>query len=542
MKYDKNQKTKKQSNMVHIISDQDISINNGSFPKNTSTNNSPNSFLINKLKRDKDKKCLLKSLRGFEYNSGDDIFTKNLKIDTRNTGLSFTNTNKPKFNFVEYRHKKYQNHKFPFKKSQNIESYEKNNNFNYYSKNNTDLNNIDQENIPLNKKIINMKYQAINRPIDGSFPRFPLNYDHLPHRAVGNSLYTVLAMRKNQFMDAFDKAKEKEKAELPKLKQMKYLLGHSKNTMENYFGNKKNFAQHVDLLKQPLNYISLLKDDFSISEKMRFQKIMYKLTKVKKYILANPEREFEIAKEFILSVGIYDLNNFDIDKLNNFLVFIKGDFLIDPSKDIKENIEDVLNNKNSYKPPMSNAMDCINEEYFLNEMKKRKNAVKHKKIGEQLSFFNENYSKNDDMNNISKIKTTKKNKTSINFRKGKSEKKSERRNRQRPLEHKGLCVNLKRQQEINLLDKRKELDLIKSPKLVIEMIEKEIKKSKDNIRAKTHYNWSRNILKNNRLYGNKKEKVDLNEIKKKNMLTEYICLMKAKNNVEMHRLKEKYQI
>lgn len=542
MKYDKNQKTKKQSNMVHIISDQDISINNGSFPKNTSTNNSPNSFLINKLKRDKDKKCLLKSLRGFEYNSGDDIFTKNLKIDTRNTGLSFTNTNKPKFNFVEYRHKKYQNHKFPFKKSQNIESYEKNNNFNYYSKNNTDLNNIDQENIPLNKKIINMKYQAINRPIDGSFPRFPLNYDHLPHRAVGNSLYTVLAMRKNQFMDAFDKAKEKEKAELPKLKQMKYLLGHSKNTMENYFGNKKNFAQHVDLLKQPLNYISLLKDDFSISEKMRFQKIMYKLTKVKKYILANPEREFEIAKEFILSVGIYDLNNFDIDKLNNFLVFIKGDFLIDPSKDIKENIEDVLNNKNSYKPPMSNAMDCINEEYFLNEMKKRKNAVKHKKIGEQLSFFNENYSKNDDMNNISKIQTTKKNKTSINFRKGKSEKKSERRNRQRPLEHKGLCVNLKRQQEINLLDKRKELDLIKSPKLVIEMIEKEIKKSKDNIRAKTHYNWSRNILKNNRLYGNKKEKVDLNEIKKKNMLTEYICLMKAKNNVELHRLKEKYQI
>jgi hypothetical protein len=74
------------------------------------------------------------------------------------------------------------------------------------------------------------------------------------------------------------------------------------------------------------------------------------------------------------------------------------------------------------------------------------------------------------------------------------------------------------------------------------MIEKEIKKSNDNIRAKTHYNWSRNILKNSRLYGNKKEKVDLNEIKKKNMLTEYICLMKAKNNVEMHRLKEKYQI
>jgi len=540
MKNDKSQKTKKQDNTVHIISDQDISIYNGSFPKNTSNNNSPNSFLINKLKRDK--KYLLKSLRGFEYNSGDDIFTKDLKIDTRNIGLSFTNTNKPKFNFVEYRHKKYQNHKFPFKKSENIESYEKNSNFNYYSQNNSDLNNIDQENIPLNKKIINMKYQVIKQPINGSFPRFALNYDHLPHRAVGNSLYTVLAMRKNQFMDAFDKAKEKEKAELPKLKQMKYLLGQSKNTMENYFGNKNNFVKYIDLLKQPLSYISLLKDDFSISEKMRFQKIMYKLTKVKKCILENPEKEFELAKEFIVSIGIYDLNNFDIDKLNNFLIFIKGDFLIDPSKDIKENIEDVLNNKNSYKPPLSNAMDCINEEYLLNEIKKRKNALKHKKIGEQLSFFNENFSKNNDINNISNIKATKKNRTSINFRKDKTEKKNEKRSKQKPLEHKGLCVNLKRQQEINLLDKRKELDLVRSPKLVVEMIEKEIKKNKDNIMAKTHYNWSRNIYKNSRLYGNKKEKVDLNEIKKKNMLTEYICLMKAKNNIELHRLKEKYQI
>ena len=446
MKNDKIQNAKKKTKTVHIISDQDFSINNGSFPKNISTNNSQNSFLINKLKRDKDKKYHLKNLRGFEYNSGDDIFTKNLKIDTRNFGLSFTKTNKPKFNFVEYRHKKYQNHKFPFKKSLNIESYENNNNLNYYSKNNSDLNSIDQENIPLNKKIINMKYQAIKQPIDGSFPRFALNYDHLPHRAVGNSLYTVLAMRKNQFMDAFDKAKEKEKEELPKLKQMKYLLGQSKNTMENYFGNKNNFAQHIDLLKQPLIYISLLKDDFSISEKMRFQKIMDKLTKVKKCILENPEREFELAKEFILSVGIYNLNNFDIDKLNNFLIFIKGDFIIDPSKDIKENIEDVLNNNDSYKPPMSNAMDCINEEYLLNEIKKRKNVLKHKKIGEQLSFFNDNYSKNNDKNNISNIKATKKNKTSINFRKDKSEKKP---NRQNPLEYKGLCVNLKRQQEIN---------------------------------------------------------------------------------------------
>ena len=32
------------------------------------------------------------------------------------------------------------------------------------------------------------------------------------------------------------------------------------------------------------------------------------------------------------------------------------------------------------------------------------------------------------------------------------------------------------------------------------------------------------------------------EIRKKNLLTEYVCLMKAKNNFEISKLKEKYNL
>ena len=88
---------------------------------------------------------------------------------------------------------------------------------------------------------------------------------------------------------------------------------------------------------------------------------MDKLIKVKKCIEENHNQEFEIAKEFILSIGIYDLKNFDIEKLNNFLNFIKSDFLIDPSINMRQNILNIMNKKNINKPQISNALDCINE-------------------------------------------------------------------------------------------------------------------------------------------------------------------------------------
>jgi hypothetical protein len=62
-------------------------------------------------------------------------------------------------------------------------------------------------------------------------------------------------------------------------------------------------------------------------------------------------------------------------------------------------------------------------------------------------------------------------------------------------------------------------------------------------RAKTVSNWKKVLKSNNeKLYGEKKNNSDYEELKKRNMLTEYICLMKAKNKYEINKLQKKYKL
>ena len=336
---DKNQKTKK-SKTTQLNADENFSLNTAAYQSKLNSDNSP----TKKTKEEKEKQYFISRIREINENFKNIQKSKNLIIDTRKTNL-INSLKNPRFNYIKYRHKKYQIHKFPFRTEKSNESYEKNNNINYYY---NDNNSVEEENLTLEQKVKNMKYQFIKCPISGYIPNFALTYSHLPHRSVGNSLYTVLTMRKNQFMDVYDQSKEKEKAELPKLKQMQFLVNNNNSPMSSYYGRKGDYRKYVDLLEQPFSYISLLNDDYTISEKMRFQKIMDKLNKVKKCIEENPDNEFEIVKEFILSIGLYDLCNLDIDKLNNFLNFIKSDFIIDPSKNIKENVYNILNKNKIY--------------------------------------------------------------------------------------------------------------------------------------------------------------------------------------------------
>ena len=53
-----------------------------------------------------------------------------------------------------------------------------------------------------------------------------------------------------------------------------------------------------------------------------------------------------------------------------------------------------MNKKKINLPQMSNALDCVNEEYLLKEMEKRQNLIKYKKIGDIFSFFEESYKYN----------------------------------------------------------------------------------------------------------------------------------------------------
>jgi hypothetical protein len=148
-------------------------------------------------------------------------------------------------------------------------------------------------------------------------------------------------MRKNQFYDEYNDAKEKEREALPQIKQLQFLM--DKTPMANFYSKKKDVRIYISPNNTPLPYISLLNDDYTLSEKIRFQKIMDKLTKLKKCLEDNPKKEYDIVKEFLLRIGLYEVDNFYIEKLKKFLDFVKGELIINPSKNIKENMLDILN-------------------------------------------------------------------------------------------------------------------------------------------------------------------------------------------------------
>ena len=262
---------------------------------------------------------------------------RELVIDTRNTPLNEYNH---KFDFVKFRHEKYQTHKYPTKIIK--EQIKLNRPMIVYQDAKTGNVNIYEDKMSLQKKVRIMKNQLINNPINGLIPSYSLSYNNLPHYPISNTLPTILTLRKNQF-EEYNKRTDNMKEGIEKIKQMQFLMNNNSMPISSYYGNKSNFKKHVDMENQPFSYIYLLNDKYSISEKMRFQKNMDKLIKVKKCIEENHDQEFEIAKEFILSIGIYDLKNFDIDKLNNFLNFIKTDFLIDPSINLRQNILNIMN-------------------------------------------------------------------------------------------------------------------------------------------------------------------------------------------------------
>ena len=308
---------------------------------------------------------------------------------------------------------------------------------------------------------------------------------------------------------------------------------------------------------------------------------MDKFGKLKKCLEDNSKEKFHIVKEFLLSIGLYDVENFYIEKLKNFIDFIKENRLINPSKNIKENVLDIINGKTVLSPPIS--------EVILDDMNDKKKEITDEKLIEEnqkLKYFVSD-------NNI--VKTFKKNipiKIKIKPKEEKEKEKEDNNNidkKEKPFHHKlkkshrvesverlmtkkyqevernnsysnlnekqkeillnyrGLPINLKRQKEIIKPDNNANLDLVSKPKLVIDMLEQKFKdEEKENydMRAKTYACWDKDLRegKNPKLYGGKRNNSDYEELKKRNMLTEYICLMKAKNNYEINKLKEKYQM
>ena len=503
-----------------------------------------------------------KTRRIGKYNPNKKIIDKELILDTRNeiiqTPKNQTGFNE-KPNYLEYRNKKYN----MLNKSKKIYP----------------------------QKIIRLKAYSID-----SIPNYfyknvkPYNYslNYIPKESEkkDKSLYSLVSHEKNKFLEEYNKAKENEKKWNIFPKKRQFIM--DRTPLANFYSRKKNIKKFISPKNAPLPYISLLNDDYLFSEKLRFQNMMQKLTKLKLCLESNPKKEYDIVKEFLLNNKLFEIENFTTEKLKNFLYFIRGDFLLDPAKNFKENILDILNGNEIEKPKISNEMNDLKDEDFENELIKQNVGNMQNNLKKSLTDVNENcivknlrryplkINANQNENNIKSISNHRKPKKKedidksfeniypkfltksemierlLNKKYHEKEKIQNNNNNYTSKEKEKiknficLPLNLRRQTEIGLSSINDNLDLNKKPEFIIGLLEKKFKEEeKENLelRAKTVSNWKKILkLKNEKLYGEKKNNSDYEELKKRKMLTEYICLMKAKNKYEINKLEGKYKI
>ena len=517
---------------------------------------------IQKNFNDDGKYFVSKTRRIGKYNPNKKIIDKELILDTRNeivqTPKNQTGFNE-KPNYLEYRNKKYN----MLNKSKKIYP----------------------------QKIIRLKAYSID-----SIPNYfyknvkPYNYslNYIPKESEkkDKSLYSLVSHEKNKFMEEYNKAKENEKKWNIFPKKRQFIM--DRTPLANFYSRKKNIKKFISPKNAPLPYISLLNDDYLFSEKLRFQNMMQKLTKLKLCLESNPKKEYDIVKEFLLNNKLFEIENFTTEKLKNFLYFIRGDFLLDPAKNFKENILDILNGNEIEKPKISNEMNDLKDEDFENELINQNVGNMQNNLKKSLTDDNENcivknlrryplkINSNQNDNNIKSISNHRKPKKKedidksfeniyhkfltksemierlLNKKYHEKEKIQNNNNNYTSKEKEKiknficLPLNLRRQTEIGLSSINDNLDLNKKPEFIIGLLEKKFKEEeKENLelRAKTVSNWKKILkLKNEKLYGEKKNNSDYEELKKRKMLTEYICLMKAKNKYEINKLEGKYKI
>lgn len=162
---------------------------------------------------------------------------------------------------------------------------------------------------------------------------------------------------------------------------------------------KKDFIPYVFPVAwiHPFNYSN-------ISEKNRYEKITDLFLKLRVYLNENQENELIIAKEFLIRHGIYDKEYLAIDKLSNFIHFIKSNHClrINPSRVLKEIIQEACR-YNSY---IDNNEDKISSEhnniYNMNNdvVVSSENNVNNQYAMNANSNINENASLNEQSPNL----------------------------------------------------------------------------------------------------------------------------------------------
>ena len=362
----------------------------------------------------------------------------------------------------------------------------KQNKTSFSSKNNRAKTQISSDNYFIKHQSFNTRY---------TLQKIPLKF----------SLYSILAMKKNNIYDKIENFIQTESNKI-----------HKDNNI-NIFNKKQYIKPRIEINKKDIKmirnnknsmtYISFLNKNFNESEKIRFYSMLKKLSSIK-YLLEleqNSNNKNKIIKSFLLKEGILNKKYLTEKCINNFMNFIESKkIIVNPSYTFKENLITILknskNDSNILKNIENTKIDESYKDYLQNKQMKNimnlnETIYRHKNVHyHTLDNFKINRFDLDLKNNL---------------------------NRQTDM--------LKR------VEKQKIFDIKKEPEKIMDSVGIDLNKEKNN------------VINQIPLYKNKKDLnidiiSDLDIFKQKNLVTEYACFLKAKDNFDLNQIKTKYNL
>jgi len=362
----------------------------------------------------------------------------------------------------------------------------KQNKTSFSSKNNRAKTQISSDNFFIKHQSFNTRY---------TLQKIPLKF----------SLYSILAMKKNNIYDKIENFIQTESNKI-----------HKDNNI-NIFNKKQYIKPRIEINKKDINmirnnknsmtYLSFLKKNFNESEKIRFYSMLKKLSSIN-YLLEleqNSNNKNKIIKSFLLKEGILNKKYLTEKCINNFMNFIENKkIIVNPSYTFQENLINILKNSKNDSNILKN--------------------IENTKIDESYK----DYLQNKQMKNIMNLNETiyrHKNvhyHTLDNFKINRFDL--------------DLKNNLNRQTDIlKRVEKQKIFDIKKEPEKIMDSVGIDLNKEKNN------------VINQIPLYKNKKDLnidiiSDLDIFKQKNLVTEYACFLKAKDNFDLNQIKTKYNL
>ena len=412
----------------------------------------------------------------------DSISTTELKYIRSKNGNIYINMNK--INNLKKMHSyKTRLSKLP---ANNAKENLKQNKTSFSSKNNRAKTQISSDNYFIKHQSFNTRY---------TLQKIPLKF----------SLYSILAMKKNNIYDKIENFIQTESNKIHKANNIN--IFNKKQYIKPRIEINKKDIKMIRNNKNSMTYLSFLNKNFNESEKIRFYSMLKKLSSIK-YLLEleqNSNNKNKIIKSFLLKEGILNKKYLTEKCINNFMNFIESKkIIVNPSYTFKENLINILknskNDSNILKNIENTKIDESYKDYLQNKQMKNimnlnETIYRHKNVHyHTLDNFKINRFDLDLKNNL---------------------------NRQTDM--------LKR------VEKQKIFDIKKEPEKIMDSVGIDLNKEKNN------------IINQISLYKNKKDLnidtiSDLDIFKQKNLVTEYACFLKAKDNFDLNQIKTKYNL